>query len=75
MLVLIVDSLNDPQNFGAILRTCDTFGVDAVIYKNSNQVQINDFVLKTSMGDALNLNLFKVVNLSNAIETLKQNGF
>lgn len=75
MLVLIVDSLNDPQNFGAILRTCNVFGVDAVIYKNSNQVQVNDFVQKASMGATLTLNMFKVANLSNAIELLKQNNF
>jgi 23S rRNA (guanosine2251-2'-O)-methyltransferase len=74
-IVLIVDELQDPQNFGAILRTCDAFGVDAVIYKKDNQVQINDFVIKSSMGAINNLNLFKVTNLSNEIELLKKNGF
>jgi 23S rRNA (guanosine2251-2'-O)-methyltransferase len=73
--VLIVDSLQDPQNFGAILRTCDAFGVDAIIYKKDNQVQINDFVIKTSMGAINNLNMFKVTNLSNEIDLLKKNGF
>lgn len=74
-LVLLIDSIEDPQNFGAILRTCDAFGVDAVIYKKDNQVQINDFVSKTSMGAVNSLNLFKVTNLSRSIKELKKVGF
>ncbi|MDE7433881.1 MAG: 23S rRNA (guanosine(2251)-2'-O)-methyltransferase RlmB, partial [Mycoplasmoidaceae bacterium] len=75
MLFLIVDSIEDPQNFGAILRTADGFGVDGVIYKKNNQVQINDLVAKTSMGAINTLNLFKVTNLVNEINLLKENGF
>ena len=74
-IILIVDSIQDPHNFGSILRTCDAFGVDAVIYKSDNQVQINDFVSKTSMGAINTLNIFKVVNLSRAIELLKKYGY
>ena len=71
-IILIIDSIQDPHNFGSILRTCDAFGVDAVIYKNDNQVQINDFVSKTSMGAINTLNIFKVINLSRTIELLKK---
>lgn len=74
-LVLIVDSIQDPQNFGAILRTAEGFGVDAVIYKKNNQVQINELVNKASMGAVANLKLFKVANLVNEINLLKEKGF
>ena len=71
----MLDSIQDPHNFGAILRTCDAFGVDAVVYKDDNQTQINDFVIKTSMGAINNLNLFKVTNFARAIELLKKSGY
>lgn len=74
-LILIVDSVQDPQNFGAILRTAEGFRVDAVIYKKNNQVQINELVNKTSMGAVANLKLFKVANLVNEINLLKEKGF
>jgi 23S rRNA (guanosine2251-2'-O)-methyltransferase len=74
-VVLVIDGIQDPQNFGAILRSCDAFGVDVIIYKKDNQVQINDFVIKSSMGAIEHLNLIKVVNLSRTIEQLKQVGY
>jgi 23S rRNA (guanosine2251-2'-O)-methyltransferase len=75
MFVVILDSLQDPFNFGSIIRTCESFNVDAIVYKKDNQVQINDFVKKTSQGAINNIRMFKVVNLSNEIEFLKQNKF
>ena len=74
-IILMVDSIQDPHNFGAILRTCDALGVDAIIYKNNNQTKISDFVIKTSMGAINNLNLFNVVNFSRTIELLKKHRY
>ncbi len=74
-IILMLDSIQDPQNFGAILRTCDALGIDAIIYKDNNQVKINDFVIKSSMGAINNLNMFKVVNFSRTIELLKKHGY
>jgi 23S rRNA (guanosine2251-2'-O)-methyltransferase len=74
-IILVIDGIQDPQNFGAILRSCDAFGVDVVVYKKDNQVQINDFVIKSSMGAIEHLNLIKVVNLSRTIEQLKHAGY
>lgn len=73
--VLILDEIEDPRNFGAILRNALAFGVDLVIYKSDNQAKINDLVIKTSMGAAHQLRLCKVPNISNAIEKLKKHGF
>ena len=74
-IILMLDSIHDPHNFGAILRTCDALGIDAVIYKEDNQTQINDFVIKTSMGAVNNLNLFKVTNFARTIQLLKKSGY
>jgi 23S rRNA (guanosine2251-2'-O)-methyltransferase len=73
--ILLIDSIQDPQNFGSILRTCDAMGVDAVIYKKDNQVQINDFVSRASMGAIQYLNLVRVVNISHVLDELKKNGY
>jgi len=72
--ILILDEIEDPRNFGAIIRTAVCFDVDAIIYKNKNQVQINDLVIKASMGGVYYINMCKVPNLSNTIQKLKDNG-
>ena len=73
--VLILDEIEDPRNFGAILRNALAFGVDLVIYKSDNQAQLNDLVIKTSLGAAHQLRLCKVPNISNAIQKLKRHNF
>lgn len=74
-LVLMLDSIEDPMNFGAIIRTAEAMGVDALIYKKDGQCQITPAVIKTSQGAISNLNLLKVTNLSDAINKLKQAGY
>jgi 23S rRNA (guanosine2251-2'-O)-methyltransferase len=74
-IILVLDGIQDPQNFGSILRTCEAMAVDAVIYKKDNQVQINDFVAKTSMGAVNLLNLIKVANLNHVFDQLKSVGY
>ena len=74
-LVLILDEIEDPQNFGAILRSADAFGVDGVIIKNNNQVPLNWTVAKVSTGAIEYVKVAQVSNISNAIRTLKENGF
>lgn len=74
-IVLIVDSLEDPRNFGSILRTCDAFNIDAIFYKKDNQVSINEVVKSVSMGATNYLDVCEVTNLSNLINDLKKNNF
>ncbi|GMO14704.1 MAG: 23S rRNA (guanosine(2251)-2'-O)-methyltransferase RlmB [Mycoplasmoidaceae bacterium] len=74
-ILVVLDSIMDPGNFGAILRTCESFGVDGVIYKKDNQAQINETVSKTSQGAVNRLNMFKVTNLSQTLEMLKKSGY
>ena len=73
--VVLLDHLEDPHNLGAIIRTCDAAGVDAIIMPKDRQVQINSTVMKTSVGTLDNMDIVSVSNLVNAIDTLKQNGF
>ncbi|NMV82590.1 MAG: 23S rRNA (guanosine(2251)-2'-O)-methyltransferase RlmB [Erysipelotrichia bacterium] len=74
-LVVVLDSLKDPHNLGAILRTCDAFGVDGVIIKKHDQVPLNATVAKVSTGAINFVKVSEVTNLSTALQTLKNNGF
>ena len=73
--VVLLDHLEDPHNLGAIIRTCEAAGVDAIIMPKDRQVQINATVMKTSVGTLENMDIVSVSNLVNAIDALKQNGF
>lgn len=74
-LILILDEIEDPQNFGAILRSADAFSVDGVIIKSRNQVQLNWTVAKVSTGAIEYVKVAQVSNLNNVIDRLKDNGF
>lgn len=72
-LILILDEIEDPHNFGAIIRSCDAFGVDGIIIKSRNQVPINMTVSKVSTGAIDYVRVAQVSNLSNVINKLKEN--
>lgn len=74
-LVVILDSISDPQNYGAIIRSCDELEVDFIIVKNVNQAPINQVVMKASAGALNYVKIIEVSNLSNTIKTLKENGY
>jgi len=74
-LIVILDSLKDPHNLGAILRTCDAFGVDGVILKKHDQVPLNATVAKVSTGAIDHVKVCEASNLSNIIQKLKDEGF
>lgn len=74
-LILILDSIQDTHNVGAIMRTADCAGVDGIIITKHNSAPINETVAKTSAGAIEHLKICPVTNLSDAIRELKQNGF
>ena len=74
-LILLLDEIEDPQNFGAIIRSADAFGVDGIVIKNNNQVPLNWTVAKVSTGAIEYVKIAQVSNLSNAIKVLKENGY
>ncbi|MGN1344669.1 MAG: 23S rRNA (guanosine(2251)-2'-O)-methyltransferase RlmB, partial [Traorella sp.] len=74
-LLLMLDGLEDPQNLGAILRTCDCVGVDGVLIGKHRSVQLNATVAKTSTGAIDSVKVGVVTNLARTIQELKEKGF
>lgn len=73
--LVILDHIEDPHNFGAIIRTCEAANVDGIIIPKDRSVQVNSTVVKVSTGAIENVNIAKVTNLSQTIDFLKKNGF
>ncbi|MGL4617005.1 MAG: 23S rRNA (guanosine(2251)-2'-O)-methyltransferase RlmB [Mycoplasmoidaceae bacterium] len=74
-VIVIIDEISDTGNFGAIIRSCDAFGVDGIIIKNKNQAEINEYVIKASTGAIYNSNILRVTNLGTTIKKLKEDNF
>jgi len=74
-LLLILDRIQDPQNFGAILRSAAFFKVDGVIISKEQQAPINETVIKASAGGAFHLKIARETNLHQVITSLKKSGF
>ncbi|MCF8241714.1 MAG: 23S rRNA (guanosine(2251)-2'-O)-methyltransferase RlmB [Melioribacteraceae bacterium] len=74
-LLLLLDSIQDPHNVGAILRTAEASGVDGVIITTHNSAPITETVEKTSAGALSHLKICKVHNLNQAIKQIKDEGF
>lgn len=74
-IVLILDGVQDPRNFGAIIRSAEIFGVKGIIIPERNSVKINETVIKTSTGAIEHVDIIKVTNISDAIQKLKKLDF
>lgn len=74
-LFIMLDGVTDVRNFGAIARTCECAGVDAVIIPNKNSVSVNADAIKTSAGTLLSLPVCRETNLTQTIRFLKDSGF
>lgn len=74
-LIVMLDHISDPHNFGAIIRTCEAAGVDGIIIPSDRSVEVNATVIKTSVGTTENMKIVKVTNLNNTIKELKKNGY
>jgi 23S rRNA (guanosine2251-2'-O)-methyltransferase len=72
---VMLDSLEDPHNLGAILRSADAFGVDAIIIAKNRSVKLNATVAKVSTGAIEHVDVVEVTNLTNTIKSLKDKGF
>ena len=73
-LVLVLDSLQDPQNFGVLLRSGEGAGVDGVVIPHHRAVGLTAAVAKTSAGASEHLLIADVANLRQAIDALKEKG-
>jgi len=74
-LVVILDSITDPHNYGAILRTCDQFGVNLVVVGNRRSAKDAEVVSRTSSGASAWVPVAAVPNLVRAAQLLKEAGF
>jgi len=75
VIVAILDEITDPHNYGAILRSCDQFGVDLVISRKRRTAKNADIVSKTSSGAADWVLQAETANLPRAVQDLKDAGF
>lgn len=72
--ILILDEIEDPHNFGAIIRTAEASGVHGIIIPKRRSVGINNTVYKTACGAAEYVKVARVSNLPSTIDFLKENG-
>ncbi len=73
-LLLILDGIQDPQNFGSLIRTALGCGVHGIIIPRDRSVGITPVVVKASAGAVAHLPIARVVNIAAAIEALKKEG-
>jgi len=74
-LVAVLDEITDPHNYGAILRSCDQFGVDLVVTRHRRIAKHADVVSKTSAGASAWVPQAETANLPRAVDDLKEAGF
>ena len=72
--IVILDHLEDPHNFGAIIRTCEAAGVDYIIIPKDRSVRVNKTVMKVSAGALNNVKIVMTTNLNRFINKIKENG-
>ncbi len=73
-LILVLDSITDPRNLGACLRTANAAGVDAVILPKRNSAPLSAVALKTAQGGAEDLLIVQVTNLARTLAWLRDQG-
>ena len=73
-LLVILDGVQDPRNLGAVLRTADAAGVDAVLIPKNRAVGITPAVHKASAGASEHVRIVRVTNIARTIDTLKKAG-
>ena len=74
-VLMILDGLEDPHNLGAILRSADATGADAIIIPKNRSVSLNQIVAKVSTGAIEYVDVVQVTNLTQTIQELKKQGY
>ena len=74
-LILVLDSVMDPQNLGSIIRTGHCLGANGIIIPEDRAASVTAAVHKASAGSVGHMPVARVVNLSQTLDYLKDNGF
>ncbi|MEI6287141.1 MAG: 23S rRNA (guanosine(2251)-2'-O)-methyltransferase RlmB [Bacillota bacterium] len=74
-LIVILEEVQDPHNFGAIIRSCEAAGVDGIIIPQRRSCPITEVVSKSSSGAIEYMPIARVGNLAQLIKKLKDSGF
>ena len=71
----MLDQVEDPQNFGQIIRTAECAGIDGIVFPKHHSAPINETVLQVSQGAFVNLPIYEVTNIRNIFKQFKSDGF
>ncbi|MEO5346091.1 MAG: 23S rRNA (guanosine(2251)-2'-O)-methyltransferase RlmB [Magnetococcus sp. YQC-9] len=71
-VLLLLDGIEDPRNFGAILRCAEAFGVEAVILPRDRSAPLSGVAVKASAGAAERVDVIRVTNLARAMNELRE---
>ena len=72
--IVVLDGINDPHNFGSIIRVAECAGVDGIVIGRNRQVAVTDTVVRSSAGAVSHVKIARVTNVNNAIKQLQDNG-
>lgn len=73
--IVILDGITDVRNFGAIARTAECSGVDAIVIPDQHSVSVGADAVKTSAGALIRIPVCRVHNLGHAVTMLQENGY
>lgn len=74
-VIVVADSITDPHNLGAIIRTAEALGANGLVIPQRRAVGVTATVAKVAAGALDHIGVARVVNLNRALETLKSDGF
>ena len=72
LFLVILDEIEDPHNFGAIIRTCEAVGVHGIVVSKRNQAPVTSIVQKSSAGAVNHIKIAKVANIADTILKLQK---
>ena len=74
-LIVVLDSIQDPQNLGAIIRTAEVVGADALCIAERRSAQVTPAVVRASAGATEHLPIHRVVNVARLLGRLRKDGY
>ncbi len=74
-MIVILNEVLDPHNLGSIIRVCECAGIDGLIISKDRSASVSDTVMRISEGAVNHVKIARVVNINNAIDKLKENGY